>query len=144
MGLPTRRAINPRHKAKVATLEWFKNSKVNILQWLSQSPDQNPTENLWHYSPGPPSNQSRCSKRMKETTSEQCAKLLVFHFLFLWQQRGLSSKYPSIGVEYLCKHDIFTFNLFVFNCIRQITHLALRNRLKSRSVHHENLMGKYV
>ena len=34
----------PRAKA---TQKWFKDNKLNVLEWLNQSPDLNPVENLW-------------------------------------------------------------------------------------------------
>lgn len=36
----------PEHTAK-ATVEFVKAMKLGILQWLSQSPDLNPTENAF-------------------------------------------------------------------------------------------------
>jgi hypothetical protein len=36
---------DPKHTAK-ATLEWLQNKNVKVLEWPSQSPDLNPTENL--------------------------------------------------------------------------------------------------
>ena len=36
----------PCHKAKVVT-SYLKNEKVEVIQWPGNSPDRNPTENLW-------------------------------------------------------------------------------------------------
>ena len=38
---------DPKHTAK-ATKEFFKAKKWNVLQWPSQSPDQNPVEHAFH------------------------------------------------------------------------------------------------
>ena len=36
----------PKHTSKVVAI-WLKDNKVKILEWPSQSPDINPTANLW-------------------------------------------------------------------------------------------------
>ncbi len=37
---------DPKHTAKMIK-EWLQAHKVKLLDWRSQSPDLNPTENLW-------------------------------------------------------------------------------------------------
>ena len=37
---------DPKHRSKIAT-KWKGENKINVLQWPSYSPDQNPIENVW-------------------------------------------------------------------------------------------------
>ena len=37
---------DPKHRSKIAT-KWKGENKINLLQWPSYTPDQNPIENVW-------------------------------------------------------------------------------------------------
>ena len=40
--------IDPKHTDK-STKKWLSENNVNVLQWLTQSPDLNPIDDLWRF-----------------------------------------------------------------------------------------------
>ena len=71
---------DPKHTAK-ATLEWFKGKRLNVLEWPSQSPDLNPTKNLWYdlkiaVHQRNPSNLKELEQFCLEISVARCAKLI--------------------------------------------------------------------
>ncbi len=72
---------NPKHTSH-STKEWLKKNKVNVLEWLSQSPDLNPIKMLWK-DLRKPTNITEfkwfCTKEWAKTPTCYCAGLISIY-----------------------------------------------------------------
>ena len=106
-GLPSNN--DPKHTGKLTT-QWLNEKKVNVLAWPSQSPDLNPTENLWNDSKTAvhkcsPSNLTEleqfCKEEWANIAKSRCAKLVETNpnrLKAVIKAKGGSTKYWHKGV----------------------------------------------
>ncbi len=73
------------------TKEGFKKNKVNVLEWLSQSPDFNPTEMLWK--------DLKQAVHMRKLTNITELKWFCTEGLKLLQDAGLTSSYKKLYLQ---------------------------------------------
>ena len=88
---------DPKHTSKVVAI-WFKDNKIKLLEWPSQSPDLNPRENLW-------SELEKCVRARRPTNltqihqlcQEECAnlKLVEGYSKHLTQVKQLTAMLPN-------------------------------------------------
>ncbi|KAG2462375.1 TC1A transposase, partial [Polypterus senegalus] len=95
---------DPKHTAKISK-EWLQDNSVNVLEWLSQSPDLNPIEYLWRdlkmvVHRRFPSNlmelERCCKEEWAKLSKDRCAKLVASYSKRLEAviaAKGASTKY---------------------------------------------------
>lgn len=86
--------------------EWFKEKKLNVLEWPSQSPDLNPIENLWFDLKWKLSNleelEKFCHEEWAKIPVERCDKLIETYqerLTAVIAAKGGSTKYWLQGGE---------------------------------------------
>ncbi len=113
---------NPKHTSH-SIKEWLKKNKVNVLEWLSQSPDLNPIKLV----EGPkqavhrrkPTNITEfkwfCTKEWAKTPTSYCAGLISIYkklYLQLLQQKGVTPDTESKDSHTFATHRYVTMDHF--------------------------------
>ncbi len=93
---------NPKHTSH-STKVWLKKNKVNVLEWLSQSPDLNPIKMLWKDLRSSSLEETElkwfCTKEWAKTPTCYCAGLISIYkklYLQLLQQKRVTPDTESI------------------------------------------------
>ncbi len=93
---------NNRKHTSHSTKEWLKKNKVNVLEWLSQSPDLNPIK--WF-----------CTKEWAKTPTCYCAGLISIYkklYLQLLQQKRVTPDTESKDSHTFATHRYVTLDHF--------------------------------
>ncbi len=114
---------DPKHTSH-STKEWLKKNKVNVFEWLSQSPDLNQIKNVVE---GPkqavnrrkPTNITEfkwfCTKEWAKTPTCYCAGLISIYiklYLQLLQQNGVTPDTESKNSHNFVMHRYVTLDHF--------------------------------
>ncbi len=114
---------NPKH-TRHSTKEWLKKNKVNVLEWLSQSPDLNPIK-MWKdlskkcIGGNPPTSQSlsgsalRNGLQLLHVIVQGCIYISIYKKLYLQLllQKGVTPDTESKDQHTFAKHRYTVKNL---------------------------------
>ncbi len=103
---------NPKHTIH-STKEWLKKNKVNVLEWLSLSPDLNPIQILWkelskQFIRKP--TKWFCTKEWAKTPACYCSGLILKLYLQLLQQKGVAAGTESKDSHTFAMHRYVTLD----------------------------------
>ncbi len=103
---------NPKHTSH-STKEWLKKNKVNVLEWLSQSPDLNPITILWkdlskqYIGGNPPTSQSLSGSALKLLhVIVQDWSAFTRNFTFSYCSKRGSHQILKLRFTYFCNAQI--------------------------------------
>ncbi|CAB5393933.1 unnamed protein product [Rhizophagus irregularis] len=91
---------DPKHKARITT-DWLETNNINVLDWLAQSPDLNPIENLW----------SELERRLRKDGS-----IIITNKTSLWEK--IQTSWNNIETE-VCTKLIETMPRRIEDVIKQ-------------------------
>ncbi len=113
---------NPKHTSH-SIKEWLKKNKVNVLEWLSQSPDLDPIKLLWKdlskqfIGGNPPTSQSLSGSALRNGLKllhliVQDLSAFTRNFTLLLQQKGVTPDTESKDSHTFATHRYVTMDHF--------------------------------
>ena len=102
---------DPKHRSK-STTEWLQQKKICLLERLSQSPELNPIEMLWHdLKRAVHTRKPKNIAELKQFCKEEWSKIIAAK---VESTKG-SHTFPTLHYE--CLHVVFNKDMKTYNCV---------------------------